>query len=171
MFGKTKDLVDNDLTAFFGDEEAADKEAQLDHLRGRVADVEGQISSQFTSMAAYAQIAQEQIELARAEARAASERTESRLTQLIERERAERMGMPTPGIDPDATSHIDQRLDALEASVDAIKVGLNDCLLRQKALADAITALFRNDAAASSTPPPAPATPVDDGPIDDLSLT
>ncbi len=168
MFGKTKDAIDDDFTGIFGDEEAADNEAQFDQLRERVQHVEGQIHSQFTSMAAYAQIAQEQIELTRAESRAENEQSERRVTQLIERERAERLGMPTPGHDPGTSSDVDARLDSLEVAVEAIKVGLSDCLSRQKALADAITALFQPADASpvSATLPP----PSIDGPIGDLSL-
>jgi hypothetical protein len=168
MFGKTKDVIDDEFSGIFGDEEAADNEAQFDQLRERVQSVEGQIHSQFTSMAAYAQIAQEQIELARAESRSGNERSESRLTELIERERAERMGMPTPGTEPDATSDTEQRLDSLEAAVEVMKVGIGDCLSRQKALADAITALFQpRDASPTSTLLPPPSI---DSPIGDLSL-
>ena len=168
MFGKTKELAENDLTGIFGDEEAADVDAQLDVLRDRVRNVEGQINSQFTSMAAYAQIAQEQIELARAESRCETERTESRLMQLIERERSERLGMPTPGVDAAGFGEADQRLDALEAAVEMMKVGISDCLSRQKALADAITALFQPAADAESTAALPP--PNIDGPIGGLAL-
>lgn len=167
MFGKTKDTIDGDYSGIFGDEAAADHEAQFDQLRDRVQRVEGQIHSQFTSMAAYAQIAQEQIELARAESRSENERAEQRLTQLIERERAERLGMPTPGNDGHDPSGVDARLDSLEAAVEVIKVGISDCLSRQKALADAIASLFQPaDAAPSPVLPP----PNLDGPIGDLSL-
>jgi tetrahydromethanopterin S-methyltransferase subunit G len=166
MFGKTKDAIDDEFTGLFGDEEAADNEAQFDGVRDRLQQVEGQINSQFTSMAAYAQIAQEQIELARAESRADSERIESRVTQLIERERAERLGMPTPGIDPNAATAVERRLDALEEAVEVIKVGISDCLSRQKALADAITSLFQPAADTMTTLPP----PNIDGPIGDLAL-
>jgi chaperonin cofactor prefoldin len=168
MFGKTKDVIDDEFSGIFGDEEAADNEAQFDQLRERVQHVEGQIHSQFTSMAAYAQIAQEQIELARAESRSEKERSESRLTELVERERSERMGLPTPGTESDVSSNVEERLDSLEAAVEVIKVGISDCLSRQKALADAITALFQpsNASPTSTTLPP----PSIDGPIGDLSL-
>ena len=96
MFGKTKDLNDGGLDTeaadgFFGDEEAAASEALLLETHDRVKQVELQINSQFTSMAAYAQIAQEQVELARAESRAETERTERRLLELVERERSDRV--------------------------------------------------------------------------------
>lgn len=170
MFGKTKELSEGDLDTeaadgFFGDEEAAASEALLLETHDRVKQVELQINSQFTSMAAYAQIAQEQVELARAESRAENERTERRLLELVERERSDRLEAiagQAPGggwNDP----QVEARLVALEHAVVEIKAGLADCLSRQKALADAITALFEPKLA---TLPP----PTTSGPISDLSL-
>jgi hypothetical protein len=176
MFGKTRDVIDAQFEdtngdGFFGDEEAADHGAQIESLRDRVKRVEGQINSQFTSMAAYAQIAQEQIELARAESMSASERTESRLTQLIERERGDRLESTTstnqlPG--PTALpADVDARLTALEEAVETIKLGISDCLSRQKDLADAITSLFAPPPSEPfATLPP----PVSDGPIGGLAM-
>ena len=162
MFGKTKDILDDDFIGVFGDEAAADQEAQMDQLHDRVKQIEGQISSQFTSMAAYAQIAQEQIELARAESQTKTVRSEHRLIQLIESERADRVA--SSGGNTDSISGVvDARLTALEEAVETIKVGINDCLARQRALADAITSLF--DPSAAAVIPPAA-----DGPIDGLSL-
>lgn len=168
MFGKTKDVIDRNfdeptIDGFFGDEAAADQDVQLESLRERVQQVEGQISSQFTSLAAYAQISQEQIELTRAESKSEIERTESRMTQLIERERTDRLinAGQMPGVA--ASSDIETRLDVLEDAIETIKVGITDCLSRQKALADAITALFEPK---QTTLPP----PVADGPIGGLSM-
>lgn len=166
MFGKTKDFdIDTELTVeqFFGDEAAAAETVRLDDLHHRVSQVEQQISSQFTSMAAYAQIAQEQIETARSEAKHATERAERRVTELIERERADRIEAVEGGIaaaSPVATSawtapDVAARLDTLERSAAQLQHGLNECLARQKALADAITALFK----------PQADTPIDEPPL------
>jgi hypothetical protein len=148
MFGKPQDIDDSDLldsgaiNGFFGDEAAAANALEVHELQRRVEQVEAQISSQFTSLATYAQISQEQIELARSEAKAATERSEQRVTSLVERERADRIssftGQAPAGSAPDVTA----RLDALEHSVAQIRKGLDECLLRQKALADAITVMF-----------------------------
>jgi len=171
MFGKTKEVSDASLDGeasdgFFGDEEAAASDALLLQVHDRVKQVELQINSQFTSMAAYAQIAQEQVELARAESRAETERTERRLIELVERERSDRVEALT-GHSPSAAGwgspDIDARLDALERATTEIREGLADCLSRQKALADAITALFEPKLA---TLPP----PTSSGPIPALSL-
>ncbi len=142
MFGKTKERTDGDdvdlaIDEFFGDEAAAAEAERVEELRRRVESVEQQISSQFTSMAAYAQIAQEQIELVRSEAHHATERSERRVTGLIERERADRLG-------DDATGRpVAERLDELEAQVTDIRASLQQCLTNQKALADAIIDLFQ----------------------------
>ena len=151
MFGKTKDIDDRtDLESgeFFGDEAAAAETVRLDEIIHRVGQVEQQVNSQFTSLAAYAQIAQQQIETARSEAKHATERAERRVTELIERERADRISaIDGPGSVADGSGwtapDVAARLDTLERSVSAIQHGLNECLARQKALADAITALFQ----------------------------
>ncbi len=157
MFGKTRDINDTDtldssaIDDFFGDEAAAENTVEIHDLRDRVEQVESQISSQFTSLATYAQIAQEQVELARSEARATTERTEQRLTSLIERERADRITAFT-GEAPEGSPDTASRLDALEQSVARIQKGLDDCRQQQKDLALAITAMFDR-----LSPPPAAA--------------
>ncbi|MEL6891012.1 MAG: hypothetical protein AAFP84_05410 [Actinomycetota bacterium] len=186
MFGKTKELNELDTMElspddFFGDEEAAEESSRMERLAERVAQVEGQINSQFTSMAAYAQIAQEQVELARSEASTAVNRSERRLVELIERERNDRI-QATGSVDGTdaawASPEVDARLTALESAVAEIRVGLSECLARQKALADAITALFEPTAApaagAETLPPPKPDVATEpqmgEGPIAGLSL-
>lgn len=146
MFGKTKeptgtdDRPEADLTSddFFGDEAAVAEAMRVDQLRQRVGQVEQQINSQFTSMAAYAQIAQEQIELVRSEAQHANERSEQRVVGLIERERADRL-VSSGGSSIEA----EVRLDALDTQVAEIRASLQQCLTNQKALADAIIDLFQ----------------------------
>lgn len=170
MFGKTKETSDIDGRAelditiddFFGDEGALAETVRVDHLHQRVTQVEQQISSQFTSLAAYAQIAQEQVELVRAEARHTSERSEQRVIGLIERERADRLESGAGG-----GTDVSARLDALDAQVSEIREGLQQCLSNQKALADAITDLFQPaDAATASADTPeseseSPAQPIE----------
>ncbi len=159
MFGKARDINDSDtldssaLDEFFGDEAAAENSVEIHDLRDRVEQVESQINSQFTSLATYAQIAQEQVELARSEAKAATERSEQRVTSLIERERADRITSYT-GVAPDGSPDLGSRLDALEHSVAHIQKGLDDCRQQQKELAVAITSMFDRLTASSATPAP-----------------
>lgn len=180
MFGKARDIHDPDtldtsaLDEFFGDGSAAENTVEIHELRDRVEQVEAQISSQFTSLATYAQIAQEQVEMARSEAKAATERSEQRLTSLIERERADRISSFT-GVVPDIasegppehSSELNSRLDVLEESVSRISAGLDQCRRQQKDLAHAITAMFdwlsestvlgvKRDARSSKLPAPSP---------------
>ncbi len=182
MFGKTKELNEVEMVEeletgdFFGDETAAAESAKVDDLETRVRRVESQINSQFTSMAAYAQIAQEQVELARSEASVSVDRSEKRVVQLIERERKDRiagMHAASGGTGSWAAPESDARIAALESAVTEIRHGLAECLARQKALADAITALFEpvSDAPRSETLPPPSSPPADQaGAIDGLSL-
>ena len=177
MFGKARDINDTDtfdssaLDEFFGDEAAAENTVEIHDVRARVQQVESQINSQFTSLATYAQIAQEQVELARSEAKAATERSEQRLTSLIERERADRITSYT-GVAPEGSPDLTSRLDALEHSVARIQKGLDECRQQQKDLAVAITTMFERLTAPSTTPAPtmasAPvlgATPFDPPPL------
>ena len=165
MFGKTKDTIDHDGTSegdltvddFFGDEAAVAETVRVDHLHHRVGQVEQQINSQFTSLAAYAQIAQEQVEMVRSEALHANERSEQKVIALIERERSDRL------TDATGVADVTARLDSLDAQIDEIRQGLQLCLSNQKALADAITDLFQpatdipSTGAPAPTPAPAPA--------------
>jgi len=158
MFGKARDINDTDtldssaIDEFFGDEAAAENTVEIHDLRDRVEQVESQINSQFTSLATYAQIVQEQVELARSEAKAATERSEQRLTSLIERERADRITSFT-GVAPDGSPDLATRLDALEHSVARIQKGLDDCREQQKNLAVAITTMFDRLAAPTAVAP------------------
>jgi hypothetical protein len=71
-----------------GEGEQAARAAAAD-VCGRLAMVEEQLRSQFTSMAAYAQISQQAVETARAESRADLDREKATLVNLIERVREE----------------------------------------------------------------------------------
>jgi len=167
MFGKTKETsdiaeraeLDVSIDDFFGDESAVAEAVRVDQLHQRVTQVEQQISSQFTSLAAYAQIAQEQVELVRSEAQHSNERSEQRVVGLIERERSDRMDAAPGG---SGGVGVNARLDALDAQVAEIRDGLQQCLSNQKALADAITDLFASDHAESipAVAPPVAAAPV-----------
>ena len=169
MFGKARDIHDPDtldtsaFDEFFGDEAAAENSVEIHDLRDRVGQVESQISSQFTSLATYAQIAQEQVGLARSESKAAIERSEQRVTSLIERERADRFTAFT-GEAPEGSPDVASRLDALEHSVARIQKDLDDCRQQWKDVAHAITAMF--DRLATPPAPPAELAPFAPPPFD-----
>ena len=156
MFGKPHDDTDtldsSAIDGFFGDEAATAKAVEVDELQHRVEQVEAQISSQFTSLATYAQIAQEQVELARSEAKAATERSEQRVMSLIERERADRISSFTGQAPAGSAPDVAARLDAVEHSVAQLRKGLEECLERQKSLADAITLMFERFTPSAAAP-------------------
>ena len=112
------------------------------------------------------------MELARAEAKASTERSEQRLTALIERERADRLeaaeaddGAGTVVSIGSARSAMDDRLDALERSVAQVIVTLDGCFAQQLALAEAIDKLFQQQHGPfppATLPPPVAADVVDD---------
>ncbi|NQY56133.1 MAG: hypothetical protein HRT86_06545 [Ilumatobacteraceae bacterium] len=150
MFGKAKHDSALDVEDILGDEQAAEEMARVDALRDRVEQVESQLASQFTSLAAYAQIAQEQVELVRSEAKANGEQSEHRLTTLIERERNDRIASVTGDV-PDSAPDVLRRVESMERTVAKIARGLEDCLDRQLQLAEAISAAFERQPAAAAT--------------------
>ena len=95
----------NDSGASFlpGEGEQAAKAAAAD-VRERLAMVEEQLRSQFTSMATYAQISQQAVETARAEARADLDREKATLITLLERVRDEAVPAAPAAVGTDDTA-------------------------------------------------------------------
>ena len=91
------------VVGILGDEKAAATHASLAQLHLKVAALEEQMRSQFTAVAAYASIAQEQVEFTRNEARADLDRTRQTLIELVEQVRHEASPAPrtrVPGAPP-----------------------------------------------------------------------
>jgi hypothetical protein len=116
---------------FFGDEDATSQTMGLRAVGGRLAQVESQIASQFTSLATYSQIAQAQVELARGEARHETERNTARVIALLDQERAERLAEPS-------AAELDERLGTIETQIAEITEMVQQCLAGQNALVDLI---------------------------------
>ena len=96
----------------FGDEEAAKLQAEVIELRQMVLDLSAQVHAQFTTISAHAEIAREQVELARGEARADLERTRELLIRLVERTRedlSDSEGFRIPGTAPRAVDDRQRR--------------------------------------------------------------
>ena len=130
--------------AIFGDEEAATLRADVDELRATMAELTDRLHSQFTTISAHAEIARNQVELARDEARADLERTRERLLGLIEHVRAEAtpttpapFAAPSPSAEP---QH--QRLDLVEAQIGQLGETVERCFRRQNELADTMAAFL-----------------------------
>lgn len=145
----------NDSGASFlpGEGEQAAKAAAAD-VRERLAMVEEQLRSQFTSMAAYAQISQQAVETARAESRADLDREKNTIITLVERVREECLGdairqVPTavaasPTIARstlvDDTALV--RITQLESKFDQLTEQFAQTLRYQEELANSITQLI-----------------------------
>ncbi len=96
-----KDFTNGDAISFLpgeGEQQATTNAAQM---RERLTTVEEQLRSQFTSIAAYAQISQQAVETARAEARADLDREKATIVSLLERLRDEVLGSGTGSAAPD----------------------------------------------------------------------
>ncbi len=129
---------------FFPDEAVHEVRLASNDLRERVVKLETQMMAQYTAMAAYAQIAQNNTEAVRAEGRHDLDRSQSTLIGLIERVRREcsdaiqgveaRTGGGEGG---DAA-----RLASLEERFDALAVALERSIETQRALAAQVAALI-----------------------------
>lgn len=137
------------------------KDAAAD-ARDRIEKLEEQLKSQFTSMATYAQIAQQSIDTARAEARADLEREKSTVISLIERVRTELLDeehrpVPVqPGVEPDAESEATSappavpsidisalaRIALLEDKFERLTYQFGQVLKSQEELANSIAFMF-----------------------------
>ena len=103
-------------------------------LRERMLTVEQKVLAQYAASAAYATIAQQNVDTARAEARADLDRMERRLTNLVEQLRDEVVqrveGAPVRASIPSTSLSIDAaaRLGALEERVGAMMSALESCI-------------------------------------------
>ena len=124
--------------------DAAVQEVRLasNDLRDRVGKLETQMMAQYTAMAAYAQIAQNNSEAVRAEGRHDLDRSQSTLIGLIERVRREcadsiQGAQLHQGNDGDGA-----RLAQLEQRFDGLAVALERSIETQRALAEQVAALI-----------------------------
>lgn len=108
--------------------------ALLAELRTRLVQVEQQVLAQYTATAAYATLAQQAVETARAESRADLDRMQSTLIGLLEQHRSEtlhrldgieaRPAVPTTSLTLDAAS----RLAAAEELLRSMAVSMDACV-------------------------------------------
>jgi hypothetical protein len=130
--------------AIFGDEEAARLRSELDELTTVVRDLAERVHSQFTTIAAHAEIARTQSEHARAEARADLDRTRDTLIGLIEQlrtdaDQATHVAGSAPG---PSTAEQGSRVDAMTERLDHVTTIVDVCFARQKELADTMAAVI-----------------------------
>ncbi len=132
--------------SIFGDEQAAALRSDLDDLRAAVADLSGRLHAQFTTIAAHAEIAREQADFARHEARADLDRTRETLITLIEQlrvEATESVGHHVAGTAPGPSNAAQrQRIETVEAQLTQITESVDVCFARQRDLADMVAAFL-----------------------------
>jgi cell division protein FtsB len=115
--------------AFLPDEQAETTQSALADLRARVNKLEQQVMALYTSMASYATIAERNTDLAKQEARADLDRSQSTVIGLIEKVRTD-LGNRVPsgysavggaahgGNQTDRLLRLDERLDALATTME-----------------------------------------------------
>ncbi len=135
------------IMGILGDEEGAAIKASLAQLQLKVAALEDQMRSQYTSLAAYASIAQEQIEFTRNEARADLDRTRQTLIELVEQVRQEASAAPrirVPGAPPGplAPPIVTAPSPALAARLGEFEQAIMQCFDRQRELAETLAAVL-----------------------------
>ena len=131
--------------SIFGDEQAAQLRSELDELRATVRDLAGRLNAQFTTIAAHAEIAREQADFARSEARADLDRTRETLIDLVEQLRQEAVN-PSGHIAGSApgpsTTVQSERFETIEAQLGTIGDRVEACFTRQRELADMVAAFL-----------------------------
>jgi predicted amino acid-binding ACT domain protein len=146
------------IVGILGDEKAADIQASLAQLRLKVAALEEQVRSQYTSVAAYASIAQEQVEFTRNEARADLDRTRQTLIELVEQVHHEASANPqtrVPGAPPGplAPPVVTAPSPALAARLGELEQAIMQCFDRQRELAETVAAVLDIVSAARTDAP------------------
>lgn len=140
--------------AIFGDEEAAALHAEVAALRDLVTELADRVHAQFTTISAHAEIARQQVEFTRDEARADLERTRELMIDLIDQTRREltpaRSGTAFPA--PSSAPVAGTRIDVIEERLESIAVSLDRCFDRQRELADTMAALLDTVLGVSSEP-------------------
>jgi len=154
-----KDFTVGDVAPFLPEEgEQAATTAAL-QTRERLAMVEEQLKSQFTSIAAYAQISQHAVETARAESRADLDREKATILSLLERLREEVLAAG-PRASSERAAHEQSdgtttdagainvsalaRIALLEDRFERLSEQFTQVLKSQEALADSIAFMFEH---------------------------
>jgi ElaB/YqjD/DUF883 family membrane-anchored ribosome-binding protein len=126
-----------------GDEAIAELLLTIEHLQAEVAELRSRVDSQFTTIAAHAEIARQQAEFARNEARSDLDRSRETLIGLIEQVRTDGDAVHIPGNPPGASiGAANERLDTVERDLTQVADSVERCLTRQNELADTMAAFL-----------------------------
>jgi hypothetical protein len=139
--------LDEHVPDFLPEVDVQEAQTAVADVRERLDKVEAQLLSQYTAMAAYAQIAQQSVETARAEARADLDREKGILVSLVERTRNElhvEHGGGEPGSRIAMNGNVDAvaRIAELQERFESINQLFSQCLRNQEELANSIASLL-----------------------------
>lgn len=181
MLGRGKSARTLGEHQIFGDEEAAQIAASIEELKAQIVDLNARVHSQFTTIAAHAEIARQQAEFVREEARADLDRTRDTVIGLVEQVRADAVGLaagttPVPSAAwpaPESAEPLpvpmahDPRLDAIERQLDTISSAVERCFDRQRELANTMEALLDTVLAVQMQQPQVSESRHEDVPVDE----
>ena len=126
-----------------GDEAVAELLTTVEQLRTEVSDLKARVDSQFTTIAAHAEIARQQADFAREEARSDLDRSRETLIGLIEQVRSSASTVHVPGTPPGPSSETtNERVGDVERRIDDLTTTIGRCFDRQNELADTMTAFL-----------------------------
>ena len=128
-----------------GDEAVAELLTTVEQLRAEVADLKARVDSQFTTIAAHAEIARQQAEFAREEARADLDRSRETLIGLIEQVRSPSPApdVHVPGTPPGPSADTTRdRVGEVERRIAELTTTVERCFHRQNELADTMAAFL-----------------------------
>ena len=157
--------------------------ANIEELKAQVADLNARVHSQFTTIAAHAEIARQQAEFVREEARADLDRTRDTIIGLVEQVRADSVTVVTqvdaadtswpapdgPAPLPMPAAH-DPRVDAIERQLESIGAAVERCFERQRELANTMEAML-DTVLAVQMQQPMPAAENDQSELDEASYS
>jgi ElaB/YqjD/DUF883 family membrane-anchored ribosome-binding protein len=125
-----------------GDEAVAELLTTVEQLRTEVSELKDRVDSQFTTIAAHAEIARQQAEFARGEARADLGRSRDTLIGLIEQVRAEGTAHAAGSAPGPSTNAMNERIAEIERQIGRLTLTMERCFARQNELADTMTAFL-----------------------------
>jgi hypothetical protein len=140
--------LDELLEPFLPDEAAENASTVAVELRKRLVKVEQQVMSQYTSMAAYATIARQDVESTKAESRSDLDRSQATLIGLLEKLRTEvsvRLdGLERRSSGGDLSGDADSRLGRVEAQLASALEALQLCVRENEELRGQVAELVEH---------------------------
>ena len=139
--------LDEPMEPFLPEESSENSTTQAIELRNRLVKLEQQMMAQYTAMAAYATIAKNDVESAKAESRADLDRSQATLIGLLEKLRKEvnaRLDAVESRGRDDMSEDDGARLNRLEGELASTASALHRCLRENEGLRTQVTELVEH---------------------------